>query len=70
MGTFDLELEFSAVKSSLPGERVPGGLGAGSPDELPTVFTAIQEQLGLKLELQRRVTEIYVVDRVAQPSEN
>jgi uncharacterized protein (TIGR03435 family) len=69
-GKFDLDLEFSALKSALPGERVPGGLGAGNPDEIPAVFTAIQEQLGLKLEAQRRVTEIYVVDRARQPGEN
>ena len=69
-GRFDLELQFSAVKSSLPGEAVPGGLGAGTPGETPVVFTAIQEQLGLKLESQRRVTQVYVIDQVSVPSEN
>lgn len=69
-GKYDLDLEFAALKSALPGERVPGGLGPGSPNELPAVFTAIQEQLGLKLEAQRRVTEVYVVDRARRPGEN
>ena len=69
-GTFDLELQFSAVRSALPGERVPGGLGAGGPDESPTVFTAVQEQLGLKLDSRRGSVEILLIDRVEKPSEN
>jgi uncharacterized protein (TIGR03435 family) len=69
-GTFDLELQFSAVRSSLPGEPVPGGLGVGSPDEAPTVFTAIQEQLGLKLDSLRRVTDVFVIEQVSKPTEN
>ena len=69
-GTFDLDLQFSAVRSSLPREAVPGGLGVGNVDEVPTVFTAIQEQLGLKLDSKRQITEVFVVERVSQPTEN
>ena len=69
-GTFDLDLQFSAVRSSLPGEIVPGGLGVGNVDDVPTVFTAIQEQLGLKLDSKRQVTEVFVVERASQPTEN
>jgi hypothetical protein len=53
-GTFDLDLQFSAVRSSLPGEAVPGRLGIGNVDEVQTVFTAIQEQLGVRLDSQRQ----------------
>src|SRR5436190_9958847 len=69
-GVFDLELQFSALRSALPGERVPGALGAGTPDETPTVFTVVQEQLGLKLESRRASVEILVIDRAERPSEN
>src|SRR6185436_14069012 len=52
-GTFDLELEFTALRSSTPGAPIPGGLApTASPDDVPTVFTALQEQLGLKIEPQ------------------
>jgi uncharacterized protein (TIGR03435 family) len=69
--TFDLELQFSAERSALPGSGVPGGLTAApNADEIPSVFTAVQEQLGLKLDTERAKTEILVVDRADRPSEN
>jgi uncharacterized protein (TIGR03435 family) len=48
---------------------VPGS--APKPDSPgPSVFTAIQEQLGLKLESQKAPVEILVIDHVEKPSEN
>jgi uncharacterized protein (TIGR03435 family) len=42
----------------------------GTPDAGPTLFTAIQEQLGLKLIPSQGPVKELIVDHVEQPSEN
>jgi uncharacterized protein (TIGR03435 family) len=41
-----------------------------NPNDPPSVFTAIQEQLGLKLESTKASAGVLVVDNVSRPSEN
>jgi uncharacterized protein (TIGR03435 family) len=40
------------------------------PDSPPTLFTAIQEQLGLKLESSRASRDVLVIDRLERPTAN
>ena len=76
-GSFDYDLEF-APDPGLRGRGPGGGLPPGPPPEgtMPAVpegvsiFTAVQEQLGLRLESQRGTVEVMVVESADQPSEN
>jgi bla regulator protein blaR1 len=54
----------------------PGGAGPGAdapppPDASgPDIYTAIQEQLGLKLESEKGPVDVIVIDHIDKPSEN
>ena len=42
----------------------------GTDSDLPTVFTALSEQLGLRLQSARTTVETIVIDRIDRPTEN
>lgn len=63
-GTYYITLEFDRMA------RLRGPEVTPSPDGPPSVFTAVQEQLGLKLEPSRAVAETLVIDRLERPTEN
>jgi uncharacterized protein (TIGR03435 family) len=72
-GNFDLDLTWTP--DQIPqGGGGPGGLPAGVPPPPPidpngpSLFTAVQEQLGLKLESVRGPVDVLVIDSVEQPS--
>ena len=63
-GRFDFDLEWTPFVT-------PGPVSPGVPSDAgPTLFTALQEQLGLKLESTKETIEVLVIDSVNQPSPN
>lgn len=46
------------------------GKGDGLPSDRPSLSSALQEQLGLKLEAERRSVDILVIERAEPPTEN
>jgi uncharacterized protein (TIGR03435 family) len=63
---YDFDLEWAPDAS-----QFGGVLGSGPVDSAkPGLFTAMQEQLGLKLEAKRGPVATLVIDRVERPSEN
>ncbi len=75
-GTFDVKLDFSPEGTRMGGRgglgRLPGApADAGNADDAPpSIFTAIQDQFGLKLESQKAPGEILVIDHAEKASEN
>jgi uncharacterized protein (TIGR03435 family) len=64
-GNYDFTLKFAPVQSAASPDS--GTDDASSP---PSIFTAVQEQLGLKLESVKAPVEVLVVDHIDHPSEN
>ena len=68
-GRYDAELKYTPENIPDLGPNPPAFLPAIDPNG-PSIFTAVQEQLGLKLDPQRGPVEVLVVDRVERPTEN
>jgi uncharacterized protein (TIGR03435 family) len=66
-GNWDFELTFAAERPAWlpPGEELP----AADPTA-PSIFTAIQEQLGLRLQAAKGPVDVLVIDHVERPNEN
>ena len=62
-GKYDFTLTWSE-------QSVASGTGQESGSDAPPLFTAVQEQLGLKLVPTKVPVEVIVVDHVERPSEN
>jgi uncharacterized protein (TIGR03435 family) len=70
-GTLDVHLKFAPdqLTQGLPG----GAVNAAPPDPdpaRPDIFSALQEQLGLKLTSSKGPVEVLVIDRVERPTAN
>ena len=64
-GYYDLSMTFA--QDSLP--TAPAAPAAAAPDgAAPSLFTAMQEQLGLKLEPGRAPVQVLVIDRLERPT--
>ena len=65
-GLFDVELDYT------PDRIPPGALGNGGDLDLnaPSLFTALQEQLGPRLESSKSPVAVMVIDRIERPTEH
>lgn len=68
-GSFDIELNFDPTSAA---QAPPGARPGPAPidDARPSIFTALQEQLGLKLESTRGAIDVLVVDQAGRPRAN
>ena len=69
-GRYDFTLDWTPDDSQFGGTGGKLTPPAESPTTWPSLYTAIQEQLGLKLEATKAAADVLVIDRVEKPSEN
>jgi uncharacterized protein (TIGR03435 family) len=66
-GNYDFDLTFGKDTPSPVGSD---GRGPATRLEDPSIFSALQEQLGLKLESKKAPVQFLIIDHVERPSEN
>jgi uncharacterized protein (TIGR03435 family) len=68
-GKYDWKLEWTPDPGvAIPSPNTSRQQTVDAPG--PTIFTAVQEQLGLKLEAARGPVDIWVIDKIEHPSQN
>ncbi len=65
-GNWEFELEFQPEVP--PGQLPPGATPPPIDPDAPNFFTALQEQLGLKLDATKGPVEVWVIDSVEHPT--
>jgi uncharacterized protein (TIGR03435 family) len=65
-GIFNFHLRWAGTQDTTS----TGNAKAGALSDAPSIFTALQEQLGLKLESAKGPVEVLVIDHVEKPTEN
>jgi uncharacterized protein (TIGR03435 family) len=67
-GTFNLDLQWTDLTVLLSPTGSPAD--PPPPGDGPSFFTALQEQLGLKLESTKGPVDVLVIDHAEKPTEN
>ena len=70
-GGYDIDLKFTPTPGQLPPGPPPPGVELPPIDPNgPSLFAALEEQLGLKLDSERGPVDVVVIDSINQPTEN
>jgi len=64
-GTYNYSLEFADPRLTVSGEP-----RSRQADSRPDLFTAVQEQLGLRLQAAKMPIEFVIIDHVERPTPN
>jgi uncharacterized protein (TIGR03435 family) len=68
---YDFTLDWRPDEFQFPNAPAPQRAAAiAAADALPDLYTAFQEQLGMKLTATKAVADVLVIEKVSRPSEN
>jgi uncharacterized protein (TIGR03435 family) len=67
---YDVHLEWTPDAALNPVPPTDPNLAPPQDATGPSLFTALEEQLGLRLESRKGATEVIVIDHVERPDEN
>jgi uncharacterized protein (TIGR03435 family) len=69
-GRYDFQLTWTPDETQFAGLGVKVPPPSDKPDAPPNLFTAFQDQLGLKLVATKAPCDVLVIDKVEKPSAN
>jgi uncharacterized protein (TIGR03435 family) len=69
-GRYDFNLNWTPDDSQFGGAPIRMPPPTDNTNPPPALYTAIQEQVGLKLDAIKAPTDVMVIDHVEKPSEN
>jgi uncharacterized protein (TIGR03435 family) len=69
-GEFDFTLQWTPDETQFAGMGIHVPPPVDNPNAPPGLFTAIEEQLGLRLEARKIPAEVLVIDHAERPAEN
>jgi uncharacterized protein (TIGR03435 family) len=65
-GQFDFDMEWTPMRATDPLDAA----GAAGASLGPSIFTAFEEQLGLRLRATQSPGDVFIIDRAERPSAN
>jgi uncharacterized protein (TIGR03435 family) len=69
-GKYDFQLKWTPDESQFGGMGIKVPPPSEAADAPPPLFTALQEQLGLKMDVEKTSVPVFVLDHVEKPSAN
>jgi uncharacterized protein (TIGR03435 family) len=69
-GNFEITLKWASDDNSAAMSAAPGSPDSSTEASGPSIFAAVQEQLGLKLQSAKGPVDTLVVDHIEKPSDN
>jgi uncharacterized protein (TIGR03435 family) len=70
-GNYEIELKWDSDSApAMPSATVGAGPGAAASEPATSIFTALKQQMGLRLETTKAPVDRVVIDSVARPTDN